>query len=167
MEGLASLDKKASINTSDILSGKSIRNAGKAGDIFLRAIEHPVGGAIAVAAALKGISAATNYFNEKADKNKFNEVISYAKKKHPELRDVPHEKLMSQMSAFYTLAPKAATNKELGSSMLVTTNDYGGNVDLATAKLISDIGSKSENIGNKTDEVLGFITTGKSLSKGK
>jgi len=77
---------------------------------------------------------------------------------------VPHEKLMQQMSAFYTLAPKASINKELGSSMLATTNDYGGNVDLATAKLISEIGDKSGRQGNgKKEEILSFVTTGRGL----
>jgi hypothetical protein len=120
-----------------------------------------------VAAALKGISAATDYFHKKKDRNRFNNVITYAKKKHPELRDVPHDRLMNQMNAFYTLAPSVATNKELGSSMLVTTNDYGGNVDLATAKLIADIGSKSEGQAKKQEEILSFVSSGRSIAKGK
>ena len=124
MAGLKSLDKKAG------LGGAVAENAL---------------GAIAVASALKGISAATDYVKERTDKKRFNNVINYAKKKHPELRDVPHDKLMQQMNAFYTLSPKIAVNKELGASMLVTTNDYGGNIDLATAKLISEIGEKRIN----------------------
>jgi len=127
-------------------------------------------GGVAMAAALKGISAATDYFNRKTDRNKFNSVINYAKKRHPELRDIPHEKLVHQMGAFYTLAPKVAINKELGTSMLVTTNDYGGNIDLATAKLISEIGSKSsEQGGGNRDEIIGFVQAGKKLAdvKGK
>jgi hypothetical protein len=122
-------------------------------------------GAAAVGAALKGISAATDYINERTDRKRFNNVITYAKKRHPELRDVPHDRMMQQMNAFYALAPSVATNKELGSSMLVTTNDYGGNVDLATAKLIADIGHSSGKKESKNDEVLAFITAGRNVTK--
>ncbi len=124
-------------------------------------------GAVAIGAALKGIGAATDYVNEKTDRRRFNNVINYAKKRHPELRDVPHDRMMQQMNAFYALAPRVAINKELGTSMLVTTNDYGGNVDLATAKLIADIGAKTESPSKRQEEVLAFIGAGSSLSKTK
>ncbi len=68
------------------------------------------------------------------------------------------------MEAFYTLAPKISVNKELGASMLATTNDYGGSVDLATAKLISEIGSKSEARHGSHEDMLAFISGGKNLS---
>jgi hypothetical protein len=120
--------------------------------------------AVAVAAALKGIGAATDYVHDKMDKRKFNTVIDYAKKRHPELKSVSHDKLVSQMGAFHALAPGISTNKELGASMLVTTNDYGGNVDLATAKLISEIGSKSAGQKGRQEELLSFVSSGSKLS---
>lgn len=146
MPGLSSLSKEA------------------AGDIISSGVKDSVLSGVAIAAALKGISAATDYFHEKTDKHKFNNVINYAKNKHPELRDVPHEKLMHQMNAFYTLSPKIAVNKELGASMLVTTNDYGGNIDLATAKLISEIGEKASKQKKNKEEILSFVSTGSSLA---
>ncbi len=142
---------------------------GSLGKIVNSGVGSQVLGAVAVGAALKGISAATEYVQEKTDRSRFNNVINYAKNKHPELRDVPKDKLMQQMNAFYTLAPKIATNKELGASMLVTTNDYGGNIDLATAKLISEIGAKSRDgkgVG-KNDEVLAFVGAGKTVTSKK
>ena len=122
-------------------------------------------GTVAAATALKGIGAATQYTGEKLDRRKFNKVIDYAKKRHPELRSVPHDRMMNQMNAFYALAPRVSTNKELGASMLLTTNDYGGNVDLATAKMISEIGDKSHKQDNSTNDVISFINTGRNLSK--
>ncbi len=123
-----------------------------------------VGGALAFSMALKGVAAATDYLQEKSDKNKFAGVIDYAKRSHPELKKVPHNKLVAQMNSFYTLAPQAAVDKELGSSMLATTNDYGGTVDLATAKLVSDINGRSSGRGS-TEEILGFVNAGSSMTK--
>ncbi len=148
MAGLSTLDKTAAIFGKNGLGGL---------------LENPVIGTVAAAVALEGISAATSAISEFKDKRKFNNVIDYAKKAHPELRDVPQSKLLQQMNAFYTLAPSVSTNKELGASMLATTNDYGGSVDLATAKLISDIGGKQK--GGHRDAVLAAIGTGRSVVK--
>lgn len=130
---------------------------------YMRNIAEPVAGATAFALALKGVAAATDYLHEKSDKKKFGGVISYAQKVHPELKKVPHDKMMMQMNSFYTLAPRVAVDKELGASMLATTNDYGGTVDLSTAKLVSDIGGRSS--GGKQEEVLNFISAGTNASK--
>lgn len=120
---------------------------------------------VGTAIALKGIDAFIDTINDKMETKKFNGVIDYAKKKHPELRKVPHEDLKQWMGAFYTLSPKLSVNKELGSTMLATVHDYGGNIDLATAKMIADTGSK---VGSKSQsEVIGYLSAGSSLrSKG-
>jgi len=70
---------------------------------------------------------------------------------------------MHWMDAFHTLSPSIATNKELGSTMLMTAHDYGGNIDMATAKMISDTGSKAGGRSNK-DEILSFVNAGKTFS---
>lgn len=146
MPGLSSLNKTA--------SGRVIGT-----------LKDPIVGAVAASLALEGIGAVTDKISEFADKRKFHKVIDYAKKKHPELRNIPRETMMDQMDAFYALAPRAAVNKELGSSMLATTNDYGGNVDLATAKLLSDIG-RSSNSGGSREAILASINTGTNVIKG-
>ncbi len=124
----------------------------------------PIGGALAFSMALKGVAAATDYLHEKSDRKKFAGIINYAKKEHPELKKVPHDKLVAQMNSFYTLAPRAATDHELGASMLATTNDYGGTVDLSTAKLVTDLNGRSGGQGSG-DEILNFIGAGTNMSK--
>ena len=115
---------------------------------------------VGTAVALKGIDAFVDTISNKMETRKFNGVIDYAKKKHPELRKVPHSDLKQWMGAFHTLSPKLSVNKELGSTMLATVHDYGGNIDLATAKMIADTGSK---IGGKSQsEVLGYLSAGNS-----
>ena len=73
MAGLSTLDKKASF-------GGQIATAA------------------AAAIALEGIGAATAYLSDIKNKRKFDGVIDYAKKKHPELREVPKGKLIQQMN---------------------------------------------------------------------
>ena len=121
-----------------------------------------IGTIVAGAVALKAITGTSDYFQSKQEERKFGKVIEFAKGKHPELGKVPQKKMMDWMDAFHTLAPKMAVNNELGSSMLLTAHDYGGNIDMATAKLIAETGSKSGSQGHR-EEVLGFISGGKSF----
>ena len=116
---------------------------------------------VGTAIALKGIDAFVDTISSKMETRKFNGVIDYAKKKHPELKKVPHADLKQWMGAFHTLSPKLSVNKELGSTMLATVHDYGGNIDLATAKMIADTGNK---VGSKSQsEVIGYLSAGSSL----
>jgi len=117
---------------------------------------------LVTAAALKGVNSLADSISDKMNRRKFNGVISYAKQKHPELRKVPNDKMNNWMGAFYTLSPKMAVNKELGASMLATVHDYGGSIDLATAKLISETGEKRSKQKNGT-EVLEFLNASSSL----
>jgi len=73
--------------------------------------------------------------------------IRYAKKKHPELRNVGDEKLKRWVMALYTLSPRMASDKELVADALYQVNEYGGNFDLATSKIVADInrGIKDDN----------------------
>ncbi len=119
---------------------------------------------VVTAAALKGVNMLANAIDDKMNKRKFNGVIDYAKKKHPELRKVPHDEMKNWMGAFYTLSPKMATNKELGATMLSTVHDYGGNIDLATAKLISETGEKRSKQNTGMD-VLEFLNASNSIYK--
>lgn len=121
-------------------------------------------GPIVVASmALKGIDSISDAIHDKIQTRKFNGVIDYAKKKHPELRKVPQADLKNWMGAFHTLSPKMSVNNELGSTMLATVHDYGGNIDLATAKLIAETGEKRSKQNSGTD-VLGYIGAGSSLT---
>lgn len=122
---------------------------------------YPIAQVAAAALALKGINYIGNKISDARDKQKFHEVIGYADKKHPELKRVPYQQKLDWMDAFHTLSPKAATNKELGSSMLLTANEYGGNIDLATAKMIGSINSSGKSGGH--DDLMSFISGGRSL----
>jgi hypothetical protein len=150
MNGLATIRKEANF-------GKAMRSVGEA--------VVPIVGA---AVALKGINSFINSVGDRMERRKFNGVIDYAKKKHPELRRVPHEDMKNWMAAFHTLSPKIAVNKELGASMLSTVHSYGGNIDLATAKLIAETGEKSrKQSSGDSQEILSYIGTGNTLaSKG-
>lgn len=117
---------------------------------------------VAAAVAIKGINSFTDAIKGKLEKRKLNGVIDYAKKKHPELRKVPNNDMHEWMGAFYTLSPKIATNKELGASMLSTVHSYGGNIDLATAKLISEVGEKTSRQHNDSD-VFQYMNTGAAI----
>lgn len=121
---------------------------------------------VGAAVALKGLNSFINAIDDRVEKNKFNKVISYAKSKHPELRKVPHQDMKNWMGAFYTLSPKIAVNKELGSTMLSTVHDYGGNIDLATAKLIAETGEKTSKQNGGTD-MLAYIGKGSALTGGR
>ena len=118
--------------------------------------------------ALAGISGASNAIGKSMDKSKFADVISYAKQKHPELRNVQDKQLNEWMKAFYALSPNIATNRELGASMLQMAKNYGGNIDMATAKMIAEAGAKSGG-SNHGETVLNFMSGGRSYgnSSGK
>lgn len=118
---------------------------------------------VGAAVALKGINAFIDTVSNKMDKRKFNGVIDYAKNKHPELKKVPQQDMKEWMNSFYTLSPSIATNKELGASMLSTVHDYGGNIDMATAKIIAETGNKAGAKHNES-ELLNYISTGRSIT---
>lgn len=147
MNGLASLDKEAGAFNA------AMKNETVQG----------MGAMVGAALVLKGITGLTDKMSDIKEKQKFNSVINFAKKKHPELKTVPQEKMLNWMDAFHTLSPKISVNKELGSTMLMTAHDYGGNIDLATAKMVADTGAKSGGAGHR-DEILGYISGGKTLS---
>jgi len=122
-----------------------------------------IGVMVGAALAVKGITGLTDKFTDLKEKNKFNGVIQFAKQKHPELKSVPQDKMMGWMDAFHTLSPKISVNKELGSTMLMTAHDYGGNIDMATAKMIADTGSNSGAQGHK-DDVISYLKAGQSFT---
>lgn len=107
---------------------------------------------IGAGAALKGIDKLYDEGFKVKDKRGFADTISYAVKENPELKKVPPEKLNDWMHAFYTLSPKMAKNKVLASTMLTTTHNYGGNIDLATAKTIAETGHRAEHKKSKLSE---------------
>jgi len=93
-------------------------------------------------------------------KIRLNSIVKYAKRKHPELGEVSDSKLKAWAGAVYTLSPRMADNKELMADAIYQIHQYGGNVDLATAKIIADI-----NRGSKTEKALKYIQTAGSLSR--
>ena len=123
-----------------------------------------IGTMAAGALTIKAADAVADRIREALDKRKYNKVISYAQKKHPELKQVPKEQLAYWMDAFHTLAPKMATNKELASTMLVTAHNYGNNIDLATAKLIADTGEKASKQHGSTNEFVQLLNAGGGLA---
>ncbi len=122
--------------------------------------------AVGAGTLLGGISSVEKYLSKKVDHSKFANVISYAKQKHPELRNTQDKQMEEWMKAFYALAPSISTNKELGSSMLLMAKNYGGNIDMATAKMIADAGAKSGGSGHG-EAMISFMTSGRSMAKGK
>jgi len=147
--GLTLLEKKAFPTIS--------RNV--ANDILLGAA-----GITAGTLGVKAADAATDAIRDMYDRHKYSETINYAQKKHPELKRVPKEQLVGWMDAFHTLSPRLAKNKELASSMLVTTHNYGNNIDLATAKLIADAGEKSNRQHMDANGLMQVVGVGSSLA---
>lgn len=109
-----------------------------------------------IALTMKGIDSGIDYAKEKMSKNKFGEIISHAKKKHPELKKVPDHELKEWMNSLHSISPNISTDKGLASTVLSTVNSYGGSMDLATAKLLSEIGHKSRRDGYDTSKDVDF-----------
>ena len=116
----------------------------------------------AIGASTVGVMAADKLIDvagEKFFKVKIPSYIRYAKKKHPELGDVSDQQLKLWVEAIYTLSPRMAQSKELVADALYQIYQYGGNIDLATAKIIADI-----NKGSKSDNNIPYIAAGNSIS---
>lgn len=139
--------------------GKVAVSWGNIGDTML--------GAAGAGVALAGVSHGEKFIGKMMDKSKFADVISYAKQKHPELRNTPDKQMNEWMKAFYSLAPSISTNKELGASMLLMAKNYGGHIDMATAKLIAETGHKSGNGSGHGEAMINFMATGRSMTKSK
>jgi hypothetical protein len=121
----------------------------------LKTIGLMAGGAI----ALKGADQLSRKFGEYRDKRDFPGIVDHAKQTNPELKKVPTEKLHSWMNSFYKLAPHLAKDKGLATSMLSTVHNYGGDIDLATAKIIAEIGHKSKkDKGSVSDRLKNSIS---------
>ncbi len=116
---------------------------------FIKNVGVSTAATVAAALTLKGIDSFIENMKDRNNRKKFDSVISYAKRKNPELRHARTSDMEHWMGAFNTLSPNIATDKALGASMLNTVHSYGGNLDLATAKLIADIGDKSGSKNNK------------------
>jgi UTP:GlnB (protein PII) uridylyltransferase len=104
---------------------------------------------------------AINLAGEQMFKAKTSSYIRYAIKKHPELKEVGESTLKKWLLALYTLSPKLANNEELAADALYQIYKYGGNFDLATAKMLSDItkGTKHDNIP--------YIAAGNQVLRGR
>ena len=111
-------------------------------------------------AALVGAEKVIQQTNDLMFKVKLGSIVKYAKRKHPELGKVSDSKLKAWAGAVYTLSPRMSNSKELMADAIYQIYQYGGNVDLATAKIIADI-----NRGSKSDEALKYIQTAGSLSR--
>ena len=103
--------------------------------------------------ALKATDKLHGKYDKWRDKKGFQKTIDHAKKHNPELRKVPNEKMMTWMDSFYTLSKEMTKDKGLASSMLSTVHNYGGDLDLATAKMIAETGNKatSKDSGKATE----------------
>jgi len=111
-------------------------------------------------AALVGAEKVIQQTDDLMFKVKLNGIIKYAKRKHPELGQVSDSKLKAWAGAVYTLSPKMAGSKELMADAIYQIHQYGGNVDLATAKIIAEI-----NKGSKSDGALKYIQTAGSIAR--
>ena len=153
---------------SGFMRGKGARNTAKEGfldRVFNQNVRDSVLAGVGIAAGLKGISAGLDYLHERKAESHFDDTIEHAIKQHPELKSIPRRELKEQLRTFYTLAPHIATDKKLGTSMLYTVNSYGGNIDLATAKLLAEIGEKREKQRPRaTDEMIMLVNSGRGLS---
>lgn len=132
--------------------------------------EHGFKGADAVIAmgagalGLKGVDKLFEKYDAYADKKKFDKTIAYAKSENPELKKVPDSKLKSWMNSFYTLSHHLTNDKGIATSMLSTVNNYGGDIDLATAKLIAETGHRSKR--DHKDKVSDPLRNSSSLLMG-
>lgn len=99
---------------------------------------------IAGAGAIKTLDYGTKQY-EKYDLNKtLKSNIGFAKTLHPELKKVAPDTLHTWMKSIQALSPQMAKDPGLSASALQTVHRYGGNIDLATAKVMSEIGDKSK-----------------------
>lgn len=96
------------------------------------------------AGALKTLDYGTKKYKEHELSTDLNNNISFARQSKPELKNVDPNVLQEWMESIHALAPSMAKDKGLSATALQTVHRYGGNIDLATAKILSEIGEKSK-----------------------
>lgn len=134
---------------------KEVGNAGRRG--LYKDVGKIMLGALGIGLAEKAIDGVVDKVKDSITARDFEETskknIDHARKLYPELKERPMSELHGWMEAAHTISPKIAKNKVLSASYLKTVNDFGGNVDLSTAKMLSDI-NKNTASGN-SDEYVG------------
>ena len=126
-----------------------------------RDIAHLTGAAAATGLAIAGVDKGLDYMGDKFFEAKIPNLIRYAKKKHPDLSSVGDAKLKHWVKALYTLSPKYASDPELAADALYQIHQYGGNIDLATAKMMADI---NRGVSSNKDDNVKYISTGASIA---
>jgi hypothetical protein len=143
------LQKEAIDGSTDIKNSALMRVLSTAGTIG--------GTALGVAAADELLKS----MGEQFYKVKIPGYIRYAKQKHPELKEVGENQLKMWVEAIYTIAPNFARNKELMADALYQIYQYGGNIDLATAKMLADV---NKGAGSSGRGKLDYITAAHTIS---
>lgn len=155
---LGSVAPAAGVSPKSVLAksaSKKVKGASKKSSITgMRGLQ-TIGLMMAGATAIKGADKLGKKYEEYSDKKKFPGIIRHARSENPELRKVPEKKLKSWMNTFHSLAPNMAKDEGMATSMLTTVHNYGGDVDLATAKIISEIGHKAKRDKFSTADQLG------------
>lgn len=99
---------------------------------------------LAGAGTLKALDYGTKKYKEHEVSTELQDNVAFARQSKPELKKVDLSVLNEWIESIYSLAPSMAKDKGLSATALQTVQRYGGNIDLATAKILSEIGDKSK-----------------------
>ena len=122
------------------------------------------GAAAATGLAIAGVDKGLDYMGEKIFDAKIPNLIRYSKRKHPELASVSDSKLTHWVKALYTLSPKYASDPELTADALNQIHQYGGNIDLATAKMMADI---NRGVTSSQSDNVKYVSTGAAIASSR
>lgn len=106
------------------------------------------------AGVIKAVDKTYDAWKKYSDKEEFGGIIDHARKTNPSLKKVPNEKMHEWMHSLYALAPEVARDKGMASSMMNTVHNYGGEIDLATAKIVSEVGHRAKRDGKKVSDLV-------------
>jgi len=105
------------------------------------------------------------YENFKYERKKHKEIIPFAKKEHPALKNVSDNKLGNWLDSARAMSPKVSKDKMLAATYLNNVHSLGGQVDIQTASTLSEIGKNTSYNGGATN-VAGNFSNAATLLAG-
>lgn len=105
------------------------------------------------------------YEDFKYERKKTKEIIPFAKKEFPSLKNVSDNKLGNWLDSAKAMSSKVSKDKMLAATYLNNVYSLGGQVDIQTAATLSEIG-KNTSYGSGSTDVSGNFSNAATLLAG-